>query len=162
MVDTQDTSALRGHPIWALQHQQPRWLICSTLTWFTNPGQCVCEQSRQLWAPNTRTANGGWPSWLWPPGPAAAWGDAPSLLLQREQQSIVTRFTYLCPQLLSKGKGWGRHHWGGMHCTRRGHATKELPKGHRQPVFLGRHALAAHAGCTGLSPLSLMLFYYPG
>lgn len=53
--------------------------------------------------------------------------------------------------------GWRMLSLRGMHSCWRGHATKELPRGHQLPAFLGLCASTAHAGCTGLSPLSLML-----
>lgn len=36
------TGVLSVHPSWAMQHQQPRQLGCSTFTCFTTQGWCVC------------------------------------------------------------------------------------------------------------------------
>lgn len=158
----QDKSALRAHPS-ALQHQTTHD-SCSTFTMFTKQGQ-------RVWAGKSGSCHGE---------------QAAMSTLRKDSKLGMAFLTVgiemmphpsccskssdpLSPTLhtsahnsFPKAKVEGWHSAGGMDCTRRGHVTKELPKGHQQPVFLGLCASTAHAGHTGLSPLSLILSYCSG
>lgn len=139
----QDESALGVQSTWALQPQQPTWLLCPAFPLLTKQGK---QRQSRPWPPaagsQEHPAKGqqdGMVSLTKGAEPSRAGSDAPAIHCHPPCTPAHNCFGVRDVALR------------GMHSCRRGHATKELLRGHQQPTFLGLCALTAHAGCRDLS-----------